>query len=100
MFHDERVSDTKAKVFFAGSQQFSYFAVDLESVISYESHGGESPPYCMSSLSCDLTMFSVACRDDSWDCNSEAAERCCLLVSGKRDPLLDRLVTPQFHTFR
>lgn len=54
-FDDERACDTNVKAFFVGSQRFSYFAADLESVISYESPGGGSAQYCMTNLSCHLT---------------------------------------------
>lgn len=55
-FDDERACDIKVVFFFfEGSQHFSYFAVDLESVISYESPGGESAQLCMTNSLCQLT---------------------------------------------
>ena len=56
-FDDERACDTNVNGFLVGSQHFSYFAVDLESVISYKSPGGESAQCCMTNLSCHLTIF-------------------------------------------
>lgn len=51
--------DRNIKAFFVGSQHFSYFAVVLESVISYELPGGESAQYCMTNLSCHRTIFFI-----------------------------------------